>query len=426
MKLVNMILLSMLFSSQILTAETKEVKITTGPGNENNVWYSMDIGVVKTSPQNNWDLAFQTGLNGAIHLNCAKGYELYEVVNSDAFSWDTPLDTAGFRESDNFVATFNSEESWNIGAFNLGVDGFDGSGDFGWGDYDMGTHGITGKKLFLLITPDNQAKKIFIIRLQSSKYDFKYANLDGSDEVYSSVNKKERPNVSFIYFDFATNTILTEAREPHNTSWDLVFGKYQVKYDLGDGSYMPYTVSGVKQNQNVFVAQLDDVNVDTVEEPDSAAFDANITTIGHDWKKYLMQEGYYEISENRAYFVKSIEEIVYKLEFTDYSGSATGEFTFNQTRLGTSVNEDMGKIAFAVYPNVIESNGEISLVLSDDMPQQYQLSVHDMTGQTILSESIESDYLKQHKISGLDLASGVYFIHLTNKNGVLTQKFIVR
>lgn len=425
MKLVNIILLAFLFSSNVLLAETKEVNVTTG-GNENTVWYSLKESVVKEVPKNNWDIAFQTGQNGSILLNCQKGFKLYEIVDSDEFTWDETIDTTGLATSDKFKNWINSEETWNTGAFNLGKDGFVADGDFGWGDYDMSDHGIKGKKVFVLIFPDGTAKKMSIYKLLNRKYEFKYANLDGTEETYASVNKNARENVSFIYFDLATNDILPEVREPNNTSWDLVFGSYMVNYQIpGTDYYQAYPVGGIKQNQNVFAVQMDEIDVDNVTPPNEDQYDANITTIGSDWKKFSM-EGGYTIVENRAYFVKSFNEEIYKLVFTGYSGSSEGKYTFNQTRIGTSVNETMGKVALAVYPNVIESNQELTIVISNNMPEQYNLSIHDMTGKTLLNDVIESDYLKKHNINGLNLAPGVYFIHLTNQKGVLTQKFIVR
>ncbi len=426
MKLVNFILLAFLFSSQILTAETEEVKVTTGENYQNTVWYSLKTGVVKEASKDNWDMAFQTGQNGAIHLNCQKGYELFEIVDSDGFSWDEPIDITDFRESDNFVQWVNSEETWNIGAFNLGKDGFADDGDFGWGEYDMSDHGIKGKKVFLLIMPDGSAKKIMIFKLLNRKYEFKYADLDGSNEVYASVNKNDRANVSFIYFDFATNSILTEAREPDNTLWDLAFGKYTMKYIMPDDEFMFYPVSGIKQNQNVLAVQLDDVNVETVETPTEDQLDANITIIGSDWKTYDLNSGLYNLTENRAYFVKGLEGVIYKIVFTDFSGPDEGIYTFNQTRIETSVNENMPNVTLGVYPNVIESNQDFSVVLADEIPGEYTLSIYDVNGNNILTNVIESDYLTKHTISGLDLSTGIYFIHLANQNGVLTQKIIVR
>ncbi len=426
MKLVNLFLLAFLFSTQILTSETKEVTITTGEGYQNTVWYSLINGLVKEAPKDNWDLAFQTGQNGSILLNCQKGYELFEIFDSDEFSWDSPIDTTDFRGSKNFVHWLNSEETWNSGAFNLGKDGFISDGDFGWGSYDMGDHGIKGTRVFLLITPEKKAKKIFIYKLLNRKYEFKYANLDGTDEVYATVNKNDRPDVSFIYFDFSTNTILPESREPNSNEWDLVFGKYMINYPIGDGTYMPYGVTGIKQNQNVLAIQLDDVNVDTVEDPGHDLYDPNITTIGSDWKEFDMATYTYNLAEDRAYFVEDLYGAIFKLVFTDFSGSTDGKYVFNQTRMGTSVSETMSNVKLAVYPNVIDKNESFSIVLSDEFPQTYNLSVVDLTGNKVLTKSIESDYLKNISINASNIASGVYFINISNANGILTQKLIVR
>ncbi len=426
MKLVNFLLITFMISANLLHAETEEVTITTGVSYQNTVWYSLTGGVVKEAPKDNWDLAFQTGQNGAIHLNCQKGYELFEIVDSDEFSWDATIDTTDFRNSKNFVSWLNSEGSWNVGAFNTGKNGFEDNGEFGWGAYDLSDHGIKGNKLFMLITPDKQVKKIFISKLLNRKYDFKYADLDGSNEVYATVNKNDRPDVSFIYFDFATNAILTEAREPNSSDWDLVFGKYTIAYPTGEGTFMPYPVTGIKQNQTVLAVQLDDVDVDNVAEPADELFEENITIIGSDWKKYNMSTGVYEITQNRVYFLKDVAGILFKLVLKDFSGSQDGKYVFDQTRMGSSVSESLSNLNLAIYPNVIEKNETFNVVLSDEIPQEYNLSIVDLAGNKVMSQIVESDYLKTVTLNSSTLSSGVYFITLSNSTGIISNKIIVR
>ena len=67
-------------------------------------------------------------MSASIIINENAGMELY-VYSNDTNDWNT-VDTAGFT----FEKVYNSEESWENGAFsNLGTN----HPDYGWGIYDM-------------------------------------------------------------------------------------------------------------------------------------------------------------------------------------------------------------------------------------------------------------------------------------------------
>ena len=62
-------------------------------------------------------------------------------------------------------------------------------------------------------------------------------------------------------------------------------------------------------------------------------FDANITEIGYDWKEFNMGTYQWMLDEDRMYFAKDKNEEVYKIVFTGFEGSASGNITFDITKL---------------------------------------------------------------------------------------------
>ncbi|HIP31124.1 MAG TPA: hypothetical protein EYG86_00025, partial [Crocinitomicaceae bacterium] len=112
---------------------------------------------------------------------------------------------------------------------------------------------ITGDRIFIIKLADGTYQKLIIEMLQGGVYTFKYADLDGENEVSASLTKSDYDGKNFGYYSIQNNTVLD--REPVSPEWDLLFTKYVV--DLGGGFL--YGVSGVLANVNVQVAQANGV-----------------------------------------------------------------------------------------------------------------------------------------------------------------------
>ena len=67
-------------------------------------------------------------------------------------------------------------------------------------------------------------KKLQMIKLSSGVYDFKYANIDGSNEVITNVSKSNYTSKNFGYYSLTNETELD--REPDSDSWHILFTKY--------------------------------------------------------------------------------------------------------------------------------------------------------------------------------------------------------
>ena len=106
------------------------------------------------------------------------GVELYTYPDGTIDDW-AALDTTGI----DWTPMYNSLETFDMGAFNANTipgDDF----DYGWGRYNMSTHVISGDSLFVIKTISGAYKKMAIIQKNpmANTWQFKYANLDGSDE----------------------------------------------------------------------------------------------------------------------------------------------------------------------------------------------------------------------------------------------------
>ena len=139
----NILTLILIFTLQISVFAQFQDSVSTGSSNVNDVYYSFSNGIIKSTPNNNWDLAFEiTGFTASILVNHVKGIELYQTPFAIS-NWSN-FDTSGLK---NFKKMYNSEFSWSLGAFNRHTDN---NYDLGWGTYNPENHVVAGDSILLI------------------------------------------------------------------------------------------------------------------------------------------------------------------------------------------------------------------------------------------------------------------------------------
>ena len=110
--------------------------VEMGAGYANDVYYSLENGVVKTEPATNWDLAFSTGTyTSTIRINGGHGMTIKQYPGQDSFE---DLDTAGYYTWDEL---YDSELEWLSGSFE------------DWGTYNPNNHYVYGCLLYTSPSP---------------------------------------------------------------------------------------------------------------------------------------------------------------------------------------------------------------------------------------------------------------------------------
>lgn len=394
-----------------------EVNIDLGASYANDVWYDFNNGVVKTEPYNNWDLFIKTSpKNCSIGINSQKGLELWLVPGLDDSNWKEQIDTNGFQNK--WTAYYNSDSTWNIGAFNLNKDGYtDNTGDYGWGQYDFTSHYVLGDKIFVLKLNDTTYKKIMIESLISGVFTIKWANLDGSNECSQAVKVADYSTKLFVYISMQDNKIVD--REPASDSWALLFGKYTA-FINNSGTVVPYGVTGVRTNPIYRSAKL--VSAKPEHEKSPALSDnvylTNIANIGYDWKTFSMDTYQYKVSDSLVYFITKAANTdanpeIHKILFTSFEGSSTGKLTFSLDEYPTGV--DFGKSNVELlYPNIVENGDEITIPSDNNFNNivYSNVSIIDLKGNILFTERNFNN-----KIVVNDLSAGVYWLEASNGCG---------
>ncbi|MEZ4906166.1 MAG: hypothetical protein R2771_00585 [Saprospiraceae bacterium] len=111
-------------------------------------------------------------------------------------------------------------------------------------------------------------------------------------------------------------------------------------------------MTGVLANYYIPVQQVDMAGMDQANffNYDTSQF-SEVMNTGSDWKSFDLNSFSYLVSDSTVFFIMDINEDIYKIYFTAFSGSSiAGVYTFNQEKVFTSsVSEN---VAYAgVYPN---------------------------------------------------------------------------
>ena len=376
-----------------LLGATAQVEVEMGAGYANQVFYSLENGVVASSPVNNWDLAFETSGQGSV-IRTNEGYGAELSLYNGPLADFTTLDTSGFE---GWQTLHNSDASWSAGAFNEYLkDDF----DLGWGMYSMVTHTVSGDSIYVLKTIDGAYKKLFIEKLSGGTYYMVHSNLDNTGLDTAKIAKADYTSKNFIYYSFANDDIVD--REPANDTWDLTFTKYST--ELSPGTH--YSVTGVLTNNGILSQEVSGLPAEKLAHNDED-FDANNGIIGYDWKTFNMSSFSYDIEDSLAYFVKTADETIYKLVFTGFEGSSTGVFEFTQEEIITT-GLTASNTTLEAYPN--PTNGLVNIGATEG-----EVRVFASNGTLQLSTPLYDGLLDLS-----DLDAGIYFVQLTSSTSVYT------
>lgn len=174
-------------------------------------------------------------------------------------------------------------------------------------------------------------KKIKFESLKNDIYHFTYVNMDNSDPRDIFISK--RSGYNYAQFSFDENSEVSF--EPEKLAWDLIFTQYTTLLFTDEGDPYPYLVTGVLINETATVVAFDSTMIfDDVVLEDVLYLDysADLDVIGYDWKELYgdINSGdfYYKARTNYNYFIRSNNDLFYKLRFIGFYDPETGEKGF--------------------------------------------------------------------------------------------------
>jgi hypothetical protein len=394
-----------------MQAQETTVNLTMNPGYTNQVYYKLSTETETSVDANSWDIAMMrtTAFDFGIRVNA--GIEVFEAANTPS-DWST-IDVANEAS---WTPLYDSETSWKDGAF------MSGSATFGIGEYQGGGV-VAGTIIYVLKYADGSYKKI-IFEQYYYGYTFKYSSWDGTNwsaDQTVSIPNTTNPNNAYNFYSLRDNQEVIV--EPARTDWDFVFRRYVIDY-FGDGSTY-YPVTGVLHNDLVEVAQNDEPS--GMPANPTLDYSTDINIIGHDWKAFT--GGSFVVYSNQAYYIKYEDDTIYRLYFTAFEGSTTGNLSFNFEDITSTLGiEDVTEsVSFGVYPNP-SLDKKINLVYDNKFDaNNNEVAVYATTGQKVFQANLSNNsgfYNKTLDLSNLN--SGVYILQFTSGDYNTTKKIILK
>lgn len=416
----------------------KEDTVFYGPAYQNAIFYSFQNGEVKSTPYNQWHLAFDLeGFSATVRVNGGFDVFLYELPG-DETAYASITDTNGLS---GWTQVYDPDFTWDEGAFNEGSS----HPDYGWGLYDgppannspAATHNVYGKKAFVVQFPDSTFKKLKIDSLiGGNMWHLTYADLDGSNEVSTTINKNDYPDRVLVYYSLKTDQILD--LEPAAGTWDIVFAKYlEDQYNSSFGSGANQSVTGVLTNEGLKVGVANQVSI-AEADPDDYPRNESISGIGYAWKQLNSMFQWYT-PDSLSYFVETVSGDVYQLWFTNFTTGSQGAnsecaFAFkldtvvtpNDTNATGLTANELNSNDVQVYP--VPVSGLLNIALSANVAEDATISLMDVSGRILYSTEVNdvAGTVTQIDMSELGVQPGFYLVNLLSGQSKLTKRIIVQ
>lgn len=399
--------------------------VIMGPGYANEVYYNLSDGNQWSVGRKQWDIAFRASrMSASILTNDAannnaiglSGVELYTYDNSDTSGWAS-VDTTGLFT---WKLLVNSTTDWETGAF---CQNQTGHPDYGWGKYNTASHDVLGDSIFIIKLRDGSFRKLWIIRKYSAenKFEFRYANLDGTQDTTIMLDCSPYSSKNFVGFSLTTHQVVDF--EPANSDqWTLLFTKYMYTYPDG----VLYPVTGVLSNYDIKINRFEHVSPD-FRMFDLTAMDSTRSSIGWEWK-YLDGSFVYHVVDSLVHFIQDQDANIYRLVFKEFAGTSTGRIVFDKELLSlASVPESANSfLNMTVFPNPAVSVA--FALVNPGNESSVHLSLKDMAGRMVWNESFRVDphSLNKIQIPIEELPSGIYILRTSSKSAERSMKLIVK
>ena len=407
----KILLTAFAIATTLCTIAQQTIDVSMGAGYTSEVYYKLNTQTAITFQADSWDVAFlrNDDFNLSVRVNDGIDIKVFEVADTAE-----QYGSVDVSNQNDWVELVNGNTNWEDGAF------MQGSATFGFGEYNPATNHVEGTIVFVLQYDDGTYRKM-IIEDYFGAYTFKYATWDGStwsSDTTATVANTSNPDNRYNYYSLQNNQEVIA--EPSEDNWDFVFRKYTSFINPPGQNYV---VSGALHNPNVAVAQ----NQETSDaDPNGLDYLEEINTIGYDWKSFT---GTWNIDSDQKYYVKYENNTVYRMYFTDFGGSASGDLSFVlqdvTDLLGfESISENL---SFGMYPNP-SLDGTVTIVYENKntAAATNTIRVYAVNGEQVYETTTLNNngfFTQQLDLSFLD--SGMYVLQFESGDTTISKKLIL-
>jgi hypothetical protein len=273
------------------------------------VYYNLEIAqVVAVVNKQSFDLMFDSGPEGSnIFLNTAN---FMTAARTGKNNFSEVTNTAGLTM--NFDPSNGNRDSTAVGNW-FSMNGNDTVFSGEVYVIDRGYDDL-GNPLGL--------RKIIFDSIIDQNYYFRYANLNGENEVSAKVTKSQDRNFAYYSFNSVEGQVFPE---PGKDQYDLLFTQYTTMLFTNTGEAYPYLVTGVLLNRfETFAAMNQNLIFDSItrENAIEESYSNRLDLIGYDWKDVVgdVSSGivFYEVKPENTYFLKTQNGFFFKMRFVSF------------------------------------------------------------------------------------------------------------
>jgi hypothetical protein len=154
-------------------------------------------------------------------------------------------------------------------------------------------------------------------------------------------------------------------------------------------------------------------------------FVAEKNVIGANWKYFDNTTFSYNMVDSTYYFVKDTADNVYKLKFV-YFDYMNGSLALDKMLVSLSAIDD--NVADAQSMNIypVPATDMITIRLNIKVTNNSQLTIYDLNGRNVFSQSISGTTLNNGATVSVNLPAGLYIAKVTAGQAVYSQKLLVR
>jgi hypothetical protein len=153
-------------------------------------------------------------------------------------------------------------------------------------------------------------------------------------------------------------------------------------------------------------------------------FDSTKAAIGWEWKTFDMDTFTWTVADSTAFFVNTRKNNIYKLVFTKFEGSSTGNIVFNKDPLSSGIIDQEKELKVTVYPNPVKD--QLNIVLGEEIRGKAVISIYDITGKLVYTTTQDvRDNILAFRLDQFSVCSGLHLMKVVTESGVFSSKFMV-
>ena len=154
-------------------------------------------------------------------------------------------------------------------------------------------------------------------------------------------------------------------------------------------------------------------------------FSEKINTIGWTWKSFT--NGSFTTDSNKVFYVKDEYDTVYRLYFTAFAGSSSGDLSYSVEDVTALLSSEgyQQEATFGIYTDA-SLNKTVNIIYNTNGDlQENSIAIYATSGRCVYKSKLENNGFHNKPINLSSLANGVYLCQFKSGNTITTKKFVL-